>query len=161
MKRIGVISDTHVPDRQSFVPDEIISGLQGVDLIIHAGDFTSLSVLDSLARIAKVEACCGNMDGEDVRSELRPVNMFEFEGKKIAVMHGAGSPSATIEKARTSFPDRDIVVFGHTHSPYLEMVGNTLVLNPGSAWGGLMSRPSYGIITIHDDGSVEAQHFTL
>lgn len=150
MLRIGVISDTHVPDRQESIPPKILDGLKGVDLIIHAGDLTSLNVLEVLRKIAPVEAVHGNMDTDPVRSVLEPVKTMTVGGKKIAIMHGGGSPDETIRKARTGFSGSDCVIFGHTHRPFSEYEGKALIFNPGSACGGWVSPASYGILYIDE-----------
>lgn len=150
--RIGVLSDTHVPDRQAAIPGSILEGLRGVDLIVHAGDLTCLDVIRVLGKIAPVRAVCGNMDLPEVRSKLGETLVFEACGKTIAVMHGWGSPVDTENRARSGFPDADVVIFGHTHRPFMEYRGKTLLLNPGSAWEFLGWKASYAILRLEDDG---------
>lgn len=146
------MSDTHVPDRQNAIPGSILEGLRGVDLIVHAGDLTCLDVLRVLEKIAPVRAVCGNMDLPEVRSKLGETLTFEACGKTIAVMHGSGSPAETECRARSSFPEADVVIFGHTHRPFMEYRGKTLLLNPGPASGFLSWKPSYAILRVEDDG---------
>ncbi len=146
------MSDTHVPDRQDAIPGSILEGFQGVDLIVHAGDLTCLDVLSVLEKIAPVRAVCGNMDTPEVRSELGETLVFRACGKTIAVMHGTGSPAETESRARSSFPEADVVIFGHTHRPFMEYRGKTLLLNPGPAWGFVWWKPSYAILRLEDDG---------
>jgi putative phosphoesterase len=38
---IGLISDTHIPDRARQLPDNVLEAFKDVDLILHAGDLTS------------------------------------------------------------------------------------------------------------------------
>ena len=68
--KIGVISDTHIPERASAIPPQVLEGFKGVDLILHAGDLVDLSVLEELKKIAKVRAVVGNMDSEVVSKGL-------------------------------------------------------------------------------------------
>lgn len=154
MMKIGVVSDTHVPDRQDAIPAAILRGLEGVDAIIHAGDLTSLAVLDVLGAIAPVHAICGNMDPPEVRARLGKTALLQMAGRSIGVMHGDGPPGATEARARQSFPEADVVVFGHTHRPFLEYRGNTLIFNPGPAVRLLWSKASYGILFLEDDPAV-------
>jgi hypothetical protein len=42
--RIGVISDTHIPDRADDIPKIILEDFRNVDMVIHAGDLVELSV---------------------------------------------------------------------------------------------------------------------
>lgn len=151
---IGVVSDTHVPDRQGAVPEAVLRGLRGVDFIIHAGDLTTLAVLEVLGRIAPVHAVWGNMDPPDVRAQLEKTAVIRVAGRTIAVMHGQGPPGETEALARQSFPEADVVVFGHTHRSFREYRGNTLIFNPGPAVRTLWWKASYGILYVEDDPSV-------
>ncbi len=90
--KIGVLSDTHLSSASCELPEKLISGLEGCNLIIHAGDLVDICVLDSLKKISKVEAVCGNMDSYDVRSKLKDKKILNIEEKKICVMHGSGHP---------------------------------------------------------------------
>ena len=60
--RIGLISDTHIPDIEKKIPFEIMHSFRGVDLILHAGDVYSPSVLDDLDCIAPVLVARGDDD---------------------------------------------------------------------------------------------------
>lgn len=151
LTRIGVVSDTHVPDRQKAIPGELLHGLRGVDLIIHAGDLTTLAVLDVLETIAPVRAVSGNMDPPQVRDRLGKTALIQVAGKTIGIMHGQGAPGETEALARQSFPEADVVVFGHTHRWFLEYRGSTLIFNPGPAVRGVWWKASYGILYIVDD----------
>lgn len=155
--KIGVLSDTHVPDRQARIPEAVLRGLQGVDLIIHAGDLTDLGVLDTLEAIAPVQAVSGNMDSWPVKSSLQPTLTLRLEGRTIVVFHGASSHSGTEDYARTMFPDADCVIFGHTHRSLCEREGKTLLFNPGTASRIFGSRPSYGILTVREGRLVEGE----
>ena len=60
--RIGLLSDTHIPETEKKLPPELIEAFQGVDLILHAGDIYVPSVLDDLQRIAPVLDARGGAD---------------------------------------------------------------------------------------------------
>jgi uncharacterized protein len=123
---IGLISDTHGLLRQSAV-----DALQGVELILHAGDVGGDEILDELALIAPVEAVFGNTDtpGHPRLSEsiARTVG-----GVSIHVSHGheIGSPNPARLLARY---DADVIVYGHTHRQLVHRSGDRLVVNPGAA----------------------------
>lgn len=131
---IGVISDTHIPSRATKIPEQVIEGFSGVDLILHAGDLTSLTVVEELERIAPVKAVCGNMDSADVARHYPREMELVLEGVKIALWHGSGGFSRhnTTYRALERFPGADCIIFGHTHQPVKKCSGNTLLLNPGS-----------------------------
>lgn len=151
--KIGVISDTHIPERADQLPPEITKGLKGCDMIIHAGDITDLKVLDALKKICPdVRAVYGNMDPEDARQQLPEKLIINAAGYKIGVMHGYGHPAKLIEIMAEAFKNDNVnmVIFGHSHAPLKEKAGNILFFNPGSATDKIFAPyNSYGIIEIN------------
>lgn len=149
--KIGVISDTHVPRRALHLPGAIFTALKDVDLILHAGDLVTLPVLQELSAVAPVEAVWGNMDEFEVRSRLPRLRVVEAAGVKIGLIHGDGGGFDTPQRALRAFAGVHCVVFGHTHRPYNEYRGKTLLFNPGSLTdprsGG---QGSYGLLHIQD-----------
>ena len=89
--RIGVISDTHVK-KFSDIPDPILISLAEADLIVHAGDFTEMAVLEGLRTLGEVKAVCGNMDSGELRRILPQKELFIANGKRIELIHGSGGP---------------------------------------------------------------------
>ncbi len=161
---IGVISDTHIPRRARVVPDWVRRAFAGVDLILHAGDLTTLGVLDELAVIAPVEAVAGNVDAMGEARILSAKRVVEVAGVRIGLVHGhEGSGATTPERALAAFRDDVVaaVVFGHSHQPLNETVDGVLLFNPGSAtdprWAG---EPSVGLLTVDagNDPPVVAVH---
>lgn len=122
---IGLIADTHGRLRR-----EAIQALDGVDLILHAGDVGGPAVLDGLRQIAPVRAVSGNVDPPD--GPLPAAIDCELEGVRVHVSHGheLGSPTPRLLAARY---DADVIVFGHTHRALTEQAGAVLVINPGAA----------------------------
>jgi len=151
--KIGVISDTHIPERADQLPPEILRGFQNLDMIIHAGDITDLKILDSLKNICPdVRAVSGNMDPENARKKLPEKLIIQAAGYKIGVMHGRGHPAKLIEMMAEAFKNDgvDVIVFGHSHTPCNEKKGNILFFNPGSPTDKVFSPyNSYGIIEIN------------
>ena len=77
--RIAVLADTHASSL-SELPREILTDLAGVDLIIHAGDFTGRDVLDGLRRLGNVAAVHGNMDpGELKQLPGRKKSLYNYQ----------------------------------------------------------------------------------
>jgi uncharacterized protein len=145
---IGLISDTH-----GLFRPEVAKALDGVELILHAGDVGSAAVLAALERLAPVRAVRGNVD---YGLPQLPMSLdLEIGGVSIHVSHGheLGSPSPTGLLQRYA---ADVIVFGHTHEALVKRVGTQLVVNPGAA-GAARFRlvPSCGRLTIDDgDASV-------
>jgi putative phosphoesterase len=157
--RIGVLSDTHLREGQ-YLPGSVWDILQGVDLILHAGDIVRPQILADLAALAPVRAVRGNCDGWDL-SDLPRQDMIDFGGLKIGLIHGCfGSGSTAQDKAFNALADQapDIIVFGHSHQPYWGWHGGILLFNPGSAADKRREKHfSLGTIEVID-GKIAANH---
>ncbi|MHB8124832.1 MAG: metallophosphoesterase family protein [Desulfitobacteriaceae bacterium] len=131
--RIGVLSDTHLREGQS-LPRFVWDTLTGVDLILHAGDVVRSQILADLAILAPVRAVRGNCDGLEL-ADLPSRDLINHAGLRIGLIHGnLGIGSTPHQRALNAFKDElvDLVVFGHSHQPYLEWWNNILLFNPGS-----------------------------
>lgn len=131
--RIGVISDTHIPRRAPRVPDAALRHFEDVELILHAGDLSSLAVLDQLSAYAPVEAVQGNVELPEVVAVLPLKRELVVGGCVIGLVHILGERKHHARNARQEFPGARVVVFGHSHIPYAEDRDRLLLLNPGSA----------------------------
>ena len=115
---------------------------------------TSVSVVGAASAsahaLAPVTAVYGNVDDAEVRTRLPQVAALRLDGFDIVVTHGDQFGSPTPAKLVAAFPKAEIIVFGHTHRPLLELVDRTVtVMNPGGAGAprfGLM--PSVGIMEL-------------
>jgi putative phosphoesterase len=148
--RIAVLADTHV-NRLEHLPEKIIDALSTVDLIIHAGDFTDVQLLEELKRLREVKAVRGNMDSRELKTVLPVKEIFEIENKRIGITHGSGGPWGIEERVRKMFEsDRiDIIVYGHSHRSQNKVINDILFFNPGKA------TDSFGILTI--DGGAQGE----
>ncbi len=148
--KIGIISDTHIPVSASALPGKVIEYFSGTDLILHAGDFIDLAVLEELKRISSVEAVRGNMDPPEVKQILPRKKIIQVGSFKIGLIHGSGSPSGLMERIAKEFGTErlDAIVFGHSHSPYKQIVDNVLFFNPGSPTDATVN--TFGLIEIAD-----------
>ena len=163
MKKIGVISDTHVPRKSPAVPAAALKVFSGVDLILHAGDLEVMSVLDELEAVAPVKAVCGNMDVFRGEGLLPDRLVVEVEGCRIGLTHGWGAPDGLEERALQSFAKDNVraVVFGHTHLTCNEWRGGALLFNPGTPTDKRFSQfLSVGILTV-DGGAVSGRIIRL
>lgn len=134
--RIGLISDTHIPEIAKAVPPQVTEVFRGVDLILHAGDIAVESVLDELGNIAPVLAARGDDDYAIRDKRIDEVQDLTIEGLTIRVTHS----SHYWARGLVQYPEKhnlkkapDIVVFGHTHREIVENLGQSLIVNPGSA----------------------------
>lgn len=131
--RLLLISDTHIPGRARTLPSQLRAAADAADLIIHAGDWVSASVLDDIAQHGEVLGVYGNNDGPDLRGRLPEIARREVEGVRIAVIHETGDSTRRHARADAAFPDTDVLVFGHSHIPWDTVTpGGLRLLNPGS-----------------------------
>ncbi len=130
--RVGVIADTHIPTFPA-LPQAVWQHFAGVELIIHAGDLSVLSVISELETIAPVVAVQGNIEREEVVRKL-PIKREIIVGHcRIGIVHILGIPATYERMARFEFPHARCVVFGHSHIPYNQEHNGQLLFNPGSA----------------------------
>ena len=130
--KVGVISDTHVPAMVPSLPPAIFEIFKNVDLILHAGDIVDLSVLDELRAIAPVEAVAGNMDDMSVHHALPFKKVMTLGTFRVGLIHGKFKIDLQKEMIRKEFDNVDLIVYGHSHTPFWGRVDGTLFLNPGS-----------------------------
>jgi putative phosphoesterase len=131
--QIAIISDTHLPRGARRLPESCRSRLEASDLIIHAGDFVALPVLEMLRATGDLAAVAGNVDDGGVRAQLRATAVVPIEGVRIGVIHDAGPARGRLARLRARFPRCDAVVFGHSHIPLREQgLGGFQIFNPGS-----------------------------
>ena len=159
--KIGILSDTHIPTRARALPNEVIQAFREVDYIIHAGDITSLEVLDTLADLAPVIAVCGNIDRDDkLQAILSDKEIITLNGYRIGITHGhRRTGKTTLDRALKCFEkdDVDCIIFGHSHMPYCEFVNNILMFNPGSPTDKRKNEFfSFGIMELND--KIKAEH---
>src|SRR5256885_16365582 len=119
--RLGVISDTH-----GMLRPQVFEIFKEVDHILHGGDVGRSDLLVELRALAPVTAVYGNSDGLDVRSQLPQVAEVELDGFPIVVTHGDQFGSPNPAKLHEAFPDAEIIIFGHSHRPLLELVDKTV-----------------------------------
>jgi putative phosphoesterase len=132
--KIGVISDTH-----NFFDPQIPKLFAGVKHVLHGGDIGLPWLLLQLEQIAPVTAVCGNTDDPGLR--YRQAEVIELAGRKF-LLHHIVNPHAPGDqiKSRIARERPDVVVFGHTHKPFHEIIGGTLFFNPGYA-----GKPRFGL----------------
>ena len=142
--RIAVLSDTHISSFEN-IPRKILRASSTVDLIIHAGDFTSLDVLNGLKQLGEVKAVQGNMDSAELKSMLPIKEIIEIGKKRIGITHGSGNPWGIEHRVRKMFDQIDVIIYGHSHQSQNKVINDTLFFNPGKA------TDSFGILTIEEE----------
>jgi len=148
--RWGIISDSH--DHLDYLERALeIFKEEGVSLILHAGDFVS----PFTARIFKkypfqLIGVFGNNDGEKngLRKAYQGIGEIyedfyigEIDGYKVFIAH---KEELVPYLARGG--EFDFLVYGHTHIPRIERVGEGLIINPGECGGWLKGEPTVAIL---------------
>ncbi len=149
---LGVIADTHIPDRRRSLDAQVATVFcqAGVAAILHAGDVSTPGVLRQLEQIAPVYGVRGNRDWVALR-HLPLARRLEIAGVTIGLTHGHGLAWQYLKdrweylrrgyrleifqpRLLATFPDVDVIVFGHTHRALNHRVDGNLIFNPGSPY---------------------------
>ncbi len=146
--KIALVSDTHIPASLDRLPSELLTQLEAVDAILHAGDLVSLDLIETLREIAPTIAVAGNMDPPEVTAVVPDRAFVRFAGRTIGVKHGHqrhalqdryiglgyDTPEMDLfyQAMAEQLPDAEIIVFGHFHEPLVKQWRDRLFVNPGS-----------------------------
>lgn len=159
---IGVVSDTHMPRMAKSLPAPLVEAFRKADLILHAGDWTDLRVLEALEKLAPVEGVAGNNDGPDIVRRFGWRKIVRAGDAAIGLVHGhgAGGRGDTEGRAIRAFEEDavDCIVYGHSHVPALKEVNGVVVFNPGSPTDKRrLPRYSFGLLEV-EAGTLKARH---
>lgn len=127
--KILIVSDTH---RHNDNLKLALEKAGRIDMLIHCGDAEGTE--EQIRELVDCPMCvvAGN---NDFFSRLQNDAFFELEGHKVLVTHGHHHHvSVGIELLVQDALSRgaDIVIYGHTHRPMMEIRNGIVVLNPGS-----------------------------
>lgn len=127
--RALVVSDTHGRHRNL---ERALEAAGKIDMFIHLGD-----VEDGESYIEAVVECEKHIvkGNNDFFSDLPREEEFMFGTKKVFITHGHNyyvSLDSEMIKEEGRARNADIVMFGHTHRPFLDIEPDIAVLNPGS-----------------------------
>ena len=149
--RILVISDTHIPRSAQDLPDAVYKEIEGVDMIVHAGDLVEKDLFEKLKSLRETKAVCGNMDSVELRRTLNPKEIIEVGKFRIGLIHGYGAPANLIETVKGEFKDVDAIIFGHSHAALNMIKDGILLFNPGSPTDKIFAnKNTYGILEVTD-----------
>ncbi|MFN8032614.1 MAG: metallophosphoesterase [Mycobacterium sp.] len=132
--RLLLLADTHIPKRARDLPEPVWDEVDRSDVVIHAGDWVEVDLLDVLSdRARRLIACWGNNDGPVVRSRLPERAEVMLDGLRFTVVHETGAASGREARMAQRYPETDVLVFGHSHIPWDTTARKGLrLLNPGS-----------------------------
>ena len=127
--KILIVSDTH--GRHSAF-DKALKEAGKIDALVHLGDTEGGE--DYIEAVCGCPAYVLAGNNDFFSDNLREMEVV-FGTKKAFMTHGhyyyvSLGPELIIEEGKMRHAD--IVMFGHTHKPFLEMIDGMIVLNPGS-----------------------------
>ena len=127
--KILIVSDTHGRDTNL---EKVLEMEKPLDMLIHLGDVEGSEEYIKVIAECPCEMVGGNNDFfSDLPRELE----IDIEGRSVLLTHGhyyyVSLGTETLLEEGT-YRGKNIVMFGHTHRPYLDISENMVVLNPGS-----------------------------
>lgn len=155
--RVLIVSDTHRDNDNYF---RLIEKLKDIDMVVHCGDAEGSEYAISEAAGCEALIVMGN---NDFFSDLPREIETEIGGYRVLITHGhtycvsMGSERIKEEALLRGF---DIVMFGHTHKPLIDIDKDVIAVNPGSLSYPRQDgrKPSYMIMEIDRNGEA---HFTV
>ena len=178
--RIGLISDTHMPERWPKLPGAIFDLFEDVELILHAGDVGKLWVLDELSRLAPVLAVHGNDETREASEALPYVQTISIEGIRVLLCHSHyrnrdlemesrktddWGPMLERRREQARAVGATVFVFGHLHIPMTYQFDDVLLINPGAIASGnahsLQKVQTVAILEIGANGQISLTHIDL
>ena len=155
--RILIVSDTHRENKNYFA---VLEKLKPLDMIIHCGDVEGSEYVLTRSVECPVMMVAGN---NDYFNSLPRELEFNIGKYKVLLVHGHNyyvymGPEMLKEEARSR--GVDIVMFGHTHKPYLDIANDLVTLNPGSLSYPRQEgrKPSYMLMELDKEGEA---HYTI
>ncbi|HEU4808141.1 MAG TPA: YfcE family phosphodiesterase, partial [Homoserinimonas sp.] len=117
--RLLLIADTHLPKRARQLHDQVWRAVDEADVVIHAGDWAELPLLDELEqRASRLIGVWGNNDGPELRVRLPEVAYETIDGIRFAVVHETGPATGREARCDAAYANTDVLVFGHSHIPW-------------------------------------------
>ena len=158
--KIGVLSDTPLCRVTRDLKDIYDRHLSDVDIILHAGDFTSPEIIGFLSR-KNFHGVSGNMDPVEVKRVLPGKKEIDLGSHRVGLIHGWGSSDGLEDRIWQEFQNVDVIVYGHSHRAANHMKNDVLFFNPGSAIGYTSSRVhTLGFLEI-DDNTIHGEIITV
>lgn len=155
--KVLIVSDTH---RRNDNYIKVLERVSPVDLVVHCGDIEGSEYLIAESAGCPVQMVLGN---NDFFSDLPREKEFHIGKYKVWLTHGhhyyVSMSNETIkEEARAR--GVDIVMYGHSHRPSVDIEPDIIAVNPGSLTYPRQEgkRPSYIIMDLDREGKA---HFTI
>lgn len=155
--KVLIVSDTH---GRCYYLEKALRRVSPIDLMIHLGDFEGGEEYIEAISPCPIEFVSGNNDFFNKSPWEKIIQIGKYT---IMLAHGHryGVNSNTYSIRKAAFDQKaDIVMFGHTHVPMIDLTDGVWVINPGSIALPRQTgrRPTFIIMDIDVKGDA---HFTL
>ncbi len=155
--KLLIVSDTH---RRNENYIKVLKKVAPVDMVIHCGDIEGSEYLIAESAGCPVQMVTGN---NDFFSDLPREKEFEIGKYKVWLTHGHNyyvSMGNENIKSEARMRGVDIVMYGHTHKPVVDIEKDLIAVNPGSLTYPRQEgrKPSFIIMDLDKGGNA---HFTI
>lgn len=148
MKKVVVLSDTH-----GLLRPQVLSYLDGADLILHAGDINTQAIVDQLETYGPLKVVRGNND-KDWAEQIPVHSQFTVEDVRFFMVHNK-------RDVPRELPPVDVIVYGHSHKYAQEEKQGVLWLNPGSCGPRRFHQDITMVIMAVDGKKIEVQKILI
>jgi len=148
--RILAVADTHV---ESFdeLPERLIRIMEDVDMVVHAGDYTSIDVLDRFIESCTFKGVYGNADDAQIKERLKSVEKLRVERIDVGILHSGNYVNQFHDLGyKAKELGVNLLIFGHIHRFVVERFGDVVVVCPGSPTLPRLSASSCAVIEIEN-----------
>lgn len=158
--RVLIVSDTHRHINNYL---KVLKQVSPIDMVIHCGDAEGNEHLIGERAGCAVEMVTGN---NDFFSNLPREKEFLIGKYRVWLTHGhnyyVSMGNETIKQEAIA-RGMDIVMYGHTHKPVIDIDDHIIAINPGSLTYPRQEgrRPSYIIMDLEEGGEVHFKTYYL
>jgi len=158
--QVAIVSDSHIPSRESEIPEPFRDRIEAADHVIHAGDFDSEGAFSNLRAMATdLTAVHGNMDPT---LGLPGVATVDLAGVSFVLTHGTGPPNGWHDRLAETVVEEvgadGVGVAGHTHRVVDTVHEGVRLLNPGSVTGAMPAEAATMFTAEVADGELRVTH---
>ena len=132
---------------------QVLSYLDGADLILHAGDINTQAIVDQLETYGPLKVVRGNND-KDWAEQIPVHSQFTVEDVRFFMVHNK-------RDVPRELPPVDVIVYGHSHKYAQEEKQGVLWLNPGSCGPRRFHQDITMVIMAVDGKKIEVQKILI
>ena len=155
--KVLIVSDTH---RHNETYLKVVEKVTPIDMLVHCGDIEGSEYLIAESAGCPVQMVTGNNDFFSDLPREKECNIGKY---RVWLTHGHNFyVSMSNEHIKREAKERgvDIVMYGHSHRPVVDIDDDVIAVNPGSLTYPRQEgrRPSFVIMELDKDGKA---HFTI